>query len=221
MHIPAAALIHLLHAAPFAALATRSEHLPGYPHATALPFVPDAGHRPVLLLSGLAEHTKNLLADRRASLLVFRPEAEDVLRGERLTLLGDVVPFDPSAALLARYLRYRPEAAEYLGFGDFGWFRCEPLRLRMIAGFGRMGWLDGAALSDAGMLPETDEAALLDALAPLVPDGGRLLGLDRFGLDLERAGRRARLVLDGAPVAVERLAVAARSALARPGPEGP
>jgi putative heme iron utilization protein len=213
MHIPAEAAIHLIHAVPFGALATHSTELAGFPFATALPFVPDAGHRPMFLVSWLAEHTKNLLADPRASLLLVRAEEGDVLAGARLTLLGEVIRFEPSDGLVARYLSYQPEAARYLALGDFSFFRLEPRRLRMIAGFGQMGWVEGAALAESQILSEADEARLLPAVADAMPDGTRLLGVDRYGADLDRAGRRERLPFSGAPVAVERLAEALREGL--------
>lgn len=65
-------LIDLLHSATDAALATHSTTIEGYPFATAVPFVADAHHRPVFLLSGLAEHTRNLAANPRASLMIMK-----------------------------------------------------------------------------------------------------------------------------------------------------
>jgi putative heme iron utilization protein len=59
--------IHLLHEAAYGTLATHSAILPGYPYATVVPYVPDETQRPVVCLSALAEHTKNLLADSRVS----------------------------------------------------------------------------------------------------------------------------------------------------------
>jgi hypothetical protein len=213
MHISTDALISLLHEESFGTLATHSVQMPGYPFATALPFVPDARHRPVFLMSRLAEHARNLMADGRASLLVFKPERGDVQTGSRLTLVGAVARFAPSAALVARYLRYRPEAERYLALGDFEFFRLEPLRLRMIAGFGQMGWLDGKTLTEAEPLDEADEARFLPGIAGALPAGMRLLGIDRYGLDLERDGRRERALFPAAPVAVEHLAGALRAAI--------
>lgn len=67
-----------------------------------LPFVPDEYHRPVFLMSRLAEHTKNVAADARASLLVFRSDSSAVLTSPRLTLVGDVQPFQPGDHLITR-----------------------------------------------------------------------------------------------------------------------
>ena len=69
MNIQLDTVIPLLHESAFGVLATHSTQLPGYPFASILPFVLDESHRPIFLISALAEHTKNLLADARASFL--------------------------------------------------------------------------------------------------------------------------------------------------------
>jgi hypothetical protein len=39
-----------------------------------------------------------------------------------------------------------PRAADYLALGDFSFWRLEVEEARLIAGFGEIRWLDGAAL---------------------------------------------------------------------------
>lgn len=184
-------VVHLLHAAASAALATHALDAPGYPFATALPFTPDAGHRPVFLASRLAEHAKNLAADARASLLITN-EVQPVAQAARLTLTGDVQRIAAEPALVQRYLRYQPDAETYLALGDFDFYLLTPKRARYIAGFGQMGWLDGTQWQAAPELPLAEEASLLQELAGLQRPGVRLLGLDCFGMDLERRGQRER-----------------------------
>ncbi|KIF82126.1 HugZ family pyridoxamine 5'-phosphate oxidase [Noviherbaspirillum autotrophicum] len=185
--------LHLLHGASSGALATHSTQLPDYPFASALPFVPDQGHRPVFLLSGLAEHTKNLIADPRASLLVTGTDAQNVLTGPRMTIMGDVIRVDPTPELAARYVRYQPDAQQYLELGDFAFFRLQPKRTRYIGGFAQMGWIEDAEWPQAAAFPWADEAALLARFEHALPAGARLLGIDCYGADLERDGRRLRL----------------------------
>jgi len=184
-------VIHLLHSAPSAALATHALDAPGYPYATALPVMPDAGHRPVFLASRLAEHAKNLAADARASLLITN-DVQPVAQAARLTLTGDVQRIAAEPALVQRYLRYQPDAETYLALADFDFYLFTPKRARYIAGFGQMGWLDGTEWPTAPALSLAEEAALLQELAGLQQPGIRLLGLDPFGMDLERRGRRER-----------------------------
>lgn len=184
--------LHLLHSAATGALATHSAHLPGYPFATALPFVPDETHCPVLLLSALAEHTRNLLANPRASLLVTSADEQNVLTAPRMTIAGDVARIDTRPELAARYVRYQPDARQYLELGDFAFFRLQPKRARYIGGFAQMGWIEEVEWRDAAVLPPAEEAALLERFEQVLPAGARLLGIDCYGVDIERDGKRQR-----------------------------
>lgn len=174
------------------ALGTHSASLEGYPFTSSLPYVLDEACRPLFLISGLAEHTRNLLADPRASLLVLEGEGGR-LDQARVTLLGRVLPVTPDENLQARYLRYRPEAAGYLALGDFRFFRMEPEKARFIGGFGRMGWV--GACPPPWQLDARTEAGLVDALGRRAPGGVSVLGLDFEGLDVRICGVFRRLEL--------------------------
>ena len=130
-------------------LATLSARFGGWPFASATAFALDAQGRPLLLLSELAEHTRNLRADPRASLLVQASEAhEDPLAGARVTVLGTMAPTaDESATGL--YLAGHPQAKDYLALGDFKLWVLEPAQARFVNGFGDMGWLEGDRLRTA------------------------------------------------------------------------
>lgn len=203
MKISLETLIALLHKSAHGVLATQSLQLPGYPFASILPFVPDERHRPVFLISALAEHTKNLLADPRASLLLSNTDGKNVLAGARMTILGDVAPFDAAPDLLARYLRYQPEARQYLELGDFAFFRLTPQRARYVAGFGEMGWAEAGEWTDGAVLELADEVRLYRELIAVLPMGIRLLGLDCYGVDIERQGCRERQQFPGGAVGLD------------------
>jgi hypothetical protein len=203
MKIHRETVIPLLHKTTYGVLATQSTQLPGYPFASILPFMADERQCPVFLISALAEHTKNLIADQRASFLVASPERHNVLAGARLTLVGDVQRFDASQELLARYLRYQPDAQQYLDLGDFAFFRLTPKRARYVAGFGAMGWLEEVEWANGAVLPPADEARFYRDLIADLPMGIRLLGLDCYGVDIERQGQRERQQFPNAPVATE------------------
>ncbi|HJV27560.1 MAG TPA: pyridoxamine 5'-phosphate oxidase family protein [Aromatoleum sp.] len=210
MKIAADSAIHLLHEAAFVTVATHSTQLPGYPYATALPCVVDDAHRPLLCISALAEHTKNLLADGRVSLSVVGPESSNVQTAQRMTLLGEAERFEPDADLVARYLRYQPEAEQYLQL-DFMFFRFTPRRVRYIGGLGRMGWLEAEAWAGIPALAPGEEGDLLRRLSP--PAGIRLLGIDFCGIDYTVDARRARHAFTEMP-SRENLAEAVEGALA-------
>jgi len=136
--------------ATLSTLATREDGAV-YPFGSLVATSPDEHGRPILLLSALAEHTKNLAVHPRASLLFADPSSEDPLANARVTLLGEVkrVPDDERVAARDAYLARHPEAATYEGFKDFAFYRLEVAEIRMVAGFGRMGWIDAADYAHA------------------------------------------------------------------------
>ena len=192
MKIPLDASIHLLHEAQHAVLASHSAQLPGYPYATAVPLVVDEYHRPLLLISALAEHTKNLLADPRASLAVCEDGQSSIQSATRMTLVGNFERFNATPETISRFLRYQPEAEQYLQL-DFMFFRLNIHRIRFIAGIGKMGWLDVAGWNDAKYIALEDESRLLALSETRAPPGVRLNGLDAYGVDYENDGSRNRL----------------------------
>lgn len=204
-----AILVDLLHRCPDAALATHSLSLPGYPFATAVPYATDELHRPVFLISRLAEHTQNLAADPRASLLVHVRLAEGEMA--RATLVGDVAPIAAEPLLVQRYLRYQPEAERFLQLGDFGFFRMAPAQVRVVGGFAQAGWLDGVRLGVSPQLTLSAERAALDVLA--APPGVALLGIDSLGVDLRRGDERLRMAFAAGPLAAADIVAATQALL--------
>jgi putative heme iron utilization protein len=141
----------LLAAESVGVLSTLSVHRPGFPYGSVTPYALSAQGAPLLLLSRLAAHTKNLLADPRASLFIGdRSAAEDPQAGARISLLGRVTPLPAGEEgdARGRYLAAWPRAADYLALGDFSFWRFEVEEARLIAGFGEIRWLDGAAVRD-------------------------------------------------------------------------
>jgi putative heme iron utilization protein len=145
----APSLRQLLAAERHGMLATLSARRAGWPFASAVPYGVDASGEPVLVLSELAEHTRNLRADPRASLLVQdSAAAEDPQAGARVTLLGTLsVTGDADAR--QRYVERHPQADEYLAMGDFHVWRLNVTEARYVGGFGDMGWLEGSRLRQA------------------------------------------------------------------------
>jgi len=115
-------------------LATQSLQFPGYPYASSLPFCTDQQGRVVVLISHLAEHTQNADRDPKTGFLVSAL-TRDLQEQARVSMIGDIAPLD-AAAIASRYLRYFPQARQYLQIGGFRFFRIEPRSLRYIAGFG-------------------------------------------------------------------------------------
>jgi putative heme iron utilization protein len=134
----------LLEAESVGLLSTTSVHRPGFPYGSLTPFAVSARGLPLLLLSGLAAHTKNLLADPRACLFVGdRTAAEDPLAGARASLLGRAARVaaadEPDAR--ARYVARHPKAEAYFHLRDFALWELVVEEARLISGFGSMRWL--------------------------------------------------------------------------------
>jgi len=130
-----------------AILSTHSAKFEGYPFGSVAPFVLDHQCQPIILISNIAEHTKNIATNPKVSLLVFAG-AEDLQANARLTLLGKahIIDKNEDADLRARYLRYLPQASGYFDMHDFSFYRIQIETCRYIAGFGKMGWLSGSDL---------------------------------------------------------------------------
>lgn len=127
-------------------LSTFSTKHQGYPFGSVAPFVLNHAGQPIILISTIAEHTKNIIANPKVSLLVFSGN-EDLQANARLTLIGEAVLLDKEDAnLRARYLRYLPQAASYFDMHDFNFYCITITAARYIAGFGKMGWIDGEVL---------------------------------------------------------------------------
>lgn len=92
-----------------------------------------------MLLSRLAEHTRNLAHNPRASLLFVREPAagEEAMTATRLTLVGRCVS-DPDPQSRSTYLARHPDAARYADFADFSIYRFEIESGHLVAGFGRI-----------------------------------------------------------------------------------
>ena len=206
MKIELTPVIHLLHSAQHSTLASQSLQMPGYPYATVLPNVLDDYHRPVLLISALAEHTKNILANGRVSISIVEPGCDNVQAGARLSIIGDAEQFEADEALKSRYLRYLPDAEQYLML-DFMFFRIQPQRIRYIGGVGKMGWLEADALGQDSISLNV-EAGLLALASQHTQIGIRLLGIDNFGMDYCVDGQQKRLSFES-PIRAEELLEAA------------
>lgn len=218
----------LLRARHAGALATLSKRLAGYPFGSVVDYILDAECRPIILISTLAQHTQNIDADPRASLLVHEAEA-DLQASARLTLTGDAQRIEMTDALKARYLRYLPNAEQYFAIHDFFFYRIEPKQWRYIGGPGDIYWIEPEAFRPpAGELADIEDGVLqhmnrdhADALSAYCrhfygKDAGDavMVGIDSDGFDVRADGELLRFdfpqpVLD-AQGAREALAALAR-----------
>jgi len=136
---PARQAITVMRAADRASLATSRG---GWPFASLVLAALDSDGTPLLLISDLAEHAKNIAAEPRVSLLFDGTAGlADPLTGPRVTVLGEAVQSNKPERL-RRFLARHPAAELYAGFKDFHLYRVEVARAHLVAGFGRIHWIE-------------------------------------------------------------------------------
>jgi putative heme iron utilization protein len=210
---PKTAAKKLLREARSGALATLMPSS-GDPYCSLVNVATDITGAPLMLLSTLAIHTKNLLADGRVSLMLDERKEGDPLQGARVMLTGSCSKKTESSAVstaTSAYLRRHPEAEQFAGFKDFGFYRVDIIRAHLVAGFGRI-----VDLTPADILADVSDAqALVDAEAGAIehmnadhaeacrlyatkllgaPDGDwRCAGIDPDGIELQNGRTALRL----------------------------
>lgn len=124
-------------------LSTHSLDAPGYPFGSVAPYCLDRKGRPMILISAIAQHTKNINANPKVSLIVMERDADDSQEHGRVTYLGEARPLPPEDEdAPSRYYRFFPEARDYHKTHDFDFYRLELHRARFIGGFGRIHWVE-------------------------------------------------------------------------------
>ena len=182
----------------------------GDPYCSLVNVATAADGSPLLLISRLAVHTRNILGDPRVSLMLDERKEGDPLEGARVMLMGKAAQTDDPEAR-RRYLDRQPEAKMFAGFGDFSFYRITLTAAHLVAGFGRIVDLEPADLlvdlagadafvaAEEGILSHMNEdhadAIRLYATKLLgAPDGEwRCTGCDPEGLELQLGRAALRL----------------------------
>jgi putative heme iron utilization protein len=182
----------------------------GDPYCSLVNVATAADGSPLLLISTLAIHTKNLLNDPRCSLMIDERKAGDPLEGGRIMLMGTATATDDKD-IRRRYLERQPEAQMYAGFADFAFYKMQLKSVHLVAGFGRI-----VDLKPEDVLTPVDDANELMAAEPDIlahmnedhldacrmyatkllgaPDGAwRCVGVDPEGLELQAERMAVRL----------------------------
>lgn len=181
----------------------------GRPYASLVNVATLPDGSPLMFLSRLAVHTRNLLADPHVSLMLDERKEGDPLEGARVSLMGTVATTEAVAAR-RRYLARQPEAELFVDFADFAFYRVTLASAHLVAGFGRIVDLPASDLlidlhgaeeiiakeEDIITHVNKDHADALRFCATVLlgapPGPWRCVGCDPLGLDLQlgRAGLR-------------------------------
>ena len=209
---PGTIVRRLVRAADRAALGTLDAS--GAPYVSLVMLATDHDAAPLLLLSDLADHTKNFRREPRVSLLVDGTRGmTSPLAGARATLMGRIER-TTAPHQRARYIARHPDAQGFAGFADFNLYTVRLERAHLVQGFGKIFWLDAAEVlfADAADLPlealeaevvahmnqDHRDAVTLYATRLLGQPAGdwRLSGIDPEGADLAAGPKTARLWFD-------------------------
>jgi len=185
----------------------------GDPYCSLVNLASHPDGSPILLISRLALHTRNILGDPRVSLMLDERAGGDPLEGSRIMLAGraEEAGGEAAALLRRRYLNAHPSAEAFVDFGDFSFFRIQPTATHLVAGFGRILDLKPKAfltdISDCSALLEAEPGAIehmngdhreamnLYATRLLGAEAAvwRCTGCDPEGIDLQAGGKTLRL----------------------------
>ena len=204
----------LMRRARAAMLSTALKSGDGWPYGSLVSVAFDSDLSPLMLFSTLSDHTRNLAADPRASLLFEETSRlKNPQTGPRVSVLGKITKTSDERHQ-RRFLALHPEAARYAGFGDFGFFRMKIERVHFVGGFAKAVWFKSpdivadkkaaaaVAKAEPGVLAHmnTDHSDAVDhyanALLGRAGGGWRMTGIDPDGLDIRLGGRTARLEFD-------------------------
>ena len=194
-------------------LSTHSIDVEGYPFGSIAPYTLNYEGEPIILISDIAQHTRNIKHNNKVSLTVFDPRADDPQSGSRLTWIGDAESVDASdIETRDRYLRYFPSAESYFETHDFSFYRIGLRRARFIGGFGEIYWIEPDAMLIENPFRETERGIIehmnrdhQQALFHYCKSFGRtgvkavtMTGIDSEGFDLLADNRKLRMDFESA-----------------------
>ena len=143
-------------------LSTHSVEAPGYPFGSVVPFCLDRQGHPVILISRIAQHTKNVQANPKVSLIVTEDEVDDIQASARLTYLSNATRIEGADTDTSdRYYSYFPQAQDYHKTHDFDFYRLLWVRARFIGGFGAIHWLDADQFLRANPFSADEERGMV------------------------------------------------------------
>lgn len=141
-------------------LSTHSVDMQGFPFGSVVPYCLDRTGTPIILISRLAQHCKNVLANPMVSLLVMDDSEPNKHLAGRLTLLCEAKPITHHD-VAPRYHSFYPGTKDYQTTLDFDFFRLEIVKARYVGGFGKIHWLSGEQIGKRNPFHEGSETSIV------------------------------------------------------------
>ena len=128
-------------------LSTHSADMPGFPFGSTAYYCLDNEGHAIILISNIAQHTKNILADNKVSLIVTETDIDDIHTEARLTILVEVEKQDDSEGdIMQRYYRFFPPSRQYHLQNNFDFYHLNTVKARYIGGFEMIHWISSENL---------------------------------------------------------------------------
>ena len=188
--------------------------LEGYPFGSVVPFCLNQNNEIVVLISDLAQHTKNINENPKVSITLHNIDQDNIQKGWRLTIAGDAtlakeedIPF-----LADRYERYFPESRNYHEVHDFNFYIIKPKKGRYINGFGEIHWVDFDKIVQPSIFDAQTESDMIthmneDHMEALIlflqtrfnvskPEKVRMTQIDQYGFAIAHDERIERFTFE-------------------------
>lgn len=197
-------------------LSTISLAVEGYPFGSVVPYCLDQNLRPFILISSIAQHTKNINENSKVSLTIIESNTNTNKQSKgRLTFIGDAEKISAEdksqwEEYRQKYLNYFPEAVDYFGTHDFEFYRILPKRLRFIGGFGKIYWVEKEDFHLRNIFSQIAESQIVNHMNEdhkynqvdycrhylseiITEEDVFMTGLDQWGMDLNIQGTLKRI----------------------------
>ena len=193
-------------------LSTHSTDLPGYPFGSITPYCLNQDGQAVILISTIAQHTRNIIADNKVSLIAFEQQADDSQAAGRVTYIGNALAINDEA-MAERYYRFYPNSRNFHKTHDFNFYVIDLVRARYIGGFGQIYWVEKEGFLKTNPFSFEEETGMVEhmnadhqdamnhycdlfELAYDAEHKPQLVGVDSEGFHLRIAGRLSRIQFD-------------------------
>lgn len=154
-----------------AVLSTHSVDVKGYPFGSIVPYCLNQQGEPIILISDIAQHTKNIVVNSKVSLTVAERDADDSQTAGRVTYIGNAIKLDEDDTdSIERYYSFFPQSRDYHKIHDFNFYTIQAVRIRFIGGFGQIYWIEQGDFLLANPFSYDEELQMINHMNADHPD---------------------------------------------------